>query len=146
MSLKEKSDHARKMKQLFKNVSFLDVAVEFLKLPRNSWKTGIPNTNVVVAQKLSSIEQDAKNKEDLYLRYIEIIGDKEIDSRKNGISRNSEQAKNYKNYKLKFSELNPTRNNVTKYRARRYIHSLNHFKNSNEYKKYMHKSGWGPNL
>ena len=146
MSLKEKLEHARKMNQLFKNVSFLDRADEFLKLPHTSWKTGIPNTNVVVARKLSRIEQDAKNKEDLYLRYIKIIGDKEIESIENGVPRNSNQAGAYKNYKNEFMELKPTTNNVTRYRARRYFHTLNHFKKSNEYKNYMHKSGWGANL
>jgi hypothetical protein len=144
MSEKEKSEHAREIKQLSKNVSFLDSADEFLKLPHDSWKTGISSTNVVNKQKTARINADLKR--ELYYKYIGIIGDKEILSRKNGISRNSEQAKNYKNYKQEFSELNPTYNNVTRYRARRFLHTLKHFKNSNEYKNYMMKSGWGANL
>ena len=139
MSPKEISDHSDKMKQLYKNVFFLDRANEFLKLPSNSWKTGISITNVVDKQKSARIRADETSKRGLFDKYIKIIGDKEILSRKNGISRNSEQAKNYKKYKQEFSELSPTYNNVTRYRARRFFHTLKHFKNSIAYKSYIDK-------
>jgi hypothetical protein len=82
------------------------------------------------------MKKDAQNKEDLYHKYIQIIGDKEMLTRKNN---NSNQYKAYRTYKQKFSELNPTDNNLTKYRARYLSNKLKDFKNTNNYKAYIDK-------
>ena len=84
----EIEDHSNKMKRLYKNVLFLNVANEFLFLSSlpNISVTGISIQNVVDARKLSRMKKDAQNKEDLYHKYIQIIGDKEMLTRKNNNS------------------------------------------------------------
>ena len=129
----DRNSHTSNMAKLYKSVLFLEVADEFLNLPDDSLSEGISFQNVVDARKRSRIEKDAKNKQNLFKKYIHIIGDKQLSTRKNY---NSNQYKAYRTYKQKFSELNPANNN-TQYRARRFVNTLKDFKNTANYKAYI---------
>lgn len=131
----DRNSHTSNMAKLYKSVLFLEVADEFLNLPDDSLSEGISLQNVVDARKRSRMKKDATNKEDLFHRYIKIIGDKQL-STANGMSSNSNQYKAYRTYKQKFSELNPANNN-TQYRARQFLNTLKDFKNTNNYKAYI---------
>ena len=131
----DRNSHKTELEKLYKSVLFLEVADEFLNLPDDSLSEGISLQNVVDARKRSRMKKDATNKEDLFHRYIKIIGDKQL-STANGMSSNSNQYKAYRTYKQKFSELNPANNN-TRYRARRFWNTLKDFKSTNNYKAYI---------